>query len=82
MKIHSKCFVIGIIVLFVGASLIPVTIGDQTIEKSEYNETENTDQPLSVMKTNLEVLKKWQADYDNNELAFIDPSLESEIKNT
>ena len=40
------------------------------------------DNPLSVMKLDKETQEMMEIDYNNGELAFIDPNLEKEIQNT
>ena len=50
-------------------------------EFESFNE-EKTSEPLEVMRPDLRTLDKWIEDYNDAEMAFIDPNLEQEIQKT
>jgi len=75
-----KIFVVLLVGLFFLVSSI--STGVKVEEEKCVENTQNNKEYYSVMKLRPEIVERWEEDYNNAELAYIDPSLTEDIQAT
>jgi len=76
----KKIVIFCIIGMFFLASF--TSTGIEVKEKKSEENTQHNYTDFPVMRPRPEIIEKWQEDYNNAELAYIDPDLAEEIKTT